>query len=46
MEETKQMQEKIEQALGLDPVEKDVVVLYDGEKDRVNILFCVQVNKQ
>lgn len=26
------MQEKIQQELGLDPVDKEVIVLYDGEK--------------
>lgn len=31
-EETKQMQEQIQQQLGLNPVEQDVVVLYDGER--------------
>lgn len=35
MDETKQMQEKITNQLGLDPVEKEVVVLYDGERDKV-----------
>lgn len=43
MDETKQMQDKIEQELGLDPVENDVVVLYNGEKDRVNLVFCISV---
>lgn len=32
-EETKLMQQQIETELGLNPVDKDVVVLYDGEKD-------------
>lgn len=31
-EETKLMQEQIENELGLSPADKDVVVLYDGEK--------------
>uniref|UniRef100_A0AAG5DTR1 Large ribosomal subunit protein bL32m n=1 Tax=Anopheles atroparvus TaxID=41427 RepID=A0AAG5DTR1_ANOAO len=31
--ETELMQEKIQQELGLDPVDKEVVVLYDREKD-------------
>ncbi|KAG4078344.1 hypothetical protein HA402_013054 [Bradysia odoriphaga] len=31
-QETELMQEKIQQQLGLDPVDKEVVVLYDGEK--------------
>lgn len=30
--ETEQMQEKIQLELGLDPVDKEVVVIYDGEK--------------
>lgn len=34
MEETKQMQEKIEQKIGLSPDDKEVVVLYDGERDK------------
>ncbi|CAD6215514.1 GSCOCG00000323001-RA-CDS [Cotesia congregata] len=32
--ETKEMQEVIVNTLGLEPVEKDVVVLYEGEKDK------------
>lgn len=35
MEETQQMQKKIEEKLGLSPDEKEVVVLYDGERDKV-----------
>lgn len=38
--ETTQMQEKIESELGLNPVEEEVVVLYDGEKgNMVNSLI-------
>lgn len=33
MTETKEMQDAIVNDLGLNPVEKDVVVLYDGEKN-------------
>lgn len=32
MDETKMMQAKIEEKLGLNPVDKSVVVLYEGEK--------------
>lgn len=32
-EETKQMQDAIQAELGLSPIEKEVVVLYDGEKE-------------
>lgn len=35
MEETKLMNEKIHDKLGLNPEDKEVVVLYDGEKDKV-----------
>lgn len=35
MEETKEMQKKIVEKLALNPVEKEVVVLYDGERDKV-----------
>lgn len=31
--ETKEMQQAIQKELGLSPVEKDVIVLYDGERD-------------
>ncbi|KAH0952498.1 hypothetical protein HN011_001018 [Eciton burchellii] len=31
--ETKEMQDAIQKELGLSPVEKDVIVLYDGERD-------------
>uniref|UniRef100_A0A6V7HR38 39S ribosomal protein L32, mitochondrial n=1 Tax=Bracon brevicornis TaxID=1563983 RepID=A0A6V7HR38_9HYME len=31
--ETKEMQDAIEKNLGIEPVEKDVVVLYEGEKE-------------
>lgn len=37
MGETKEMQEKIAEKLGLNPVESEVVVLYDGERDKVRI---------
>ncbi|XP_065157923.1 large ribosomal subunit protein bL32m [Atheta coriaria] len=33
IEETKRMQDKIQAELKLEPVEKEVVVLYEGEKD-------------
>uniref|UniRef100_A0A0K8TSF4 Large ribosomal subunit protein bL32m n=1 Tax=Tabanus bromius TaxID=304241 RepID=A0A0K8TSF4_TABBR len=32
--ETELMQEKIQEELGLNPVDKEVIVLYDGEKDQ------------
>lgn len=32
MQETHEMQDQIEKTLGLDPVDKSVIVLYDGEK--------------
>lgn len=32
--ETQQMQRKIEKELGLNPVDQDVIVLYDGEKEQ------------
>lgn len=32
MDETTEMQAQIEEKLGLDPVDKSVVVLYEGEK--------------
>lgn len=32
LQETQAMQDKIEKELGLNPVDKSVVVLYDGEK--------------
>lgn len=35
MDETRAMQERIEQQLGLDPDDKEVVVLYDSERDKV-----------
>lgn len=31
-QETELMQDKIQEKLGLDPIEKEVVVLYEGEK--------------
>lgn len=31
--ETKEIQEAIKKELGLQPVEENVIVLYDGEKD-------------
>lgn len=33
LDETKLMQEKIQQELGFSPIEQDVIVLYDGEKN-------------
>lgn len=33
MDETKAMQDAIQEELKLEPVEKEVVVLYEGEKD-------------
>lgn len=33
MDETKDMQQKINAELGLNPIEQDVIVLYDGEKN-------------
>lgn len=33
MDETKAMQEAIQNELKLDPIEKEVVVVYEGEKD-------------
>lgn len=33
MDETKEMQDKIQESLGLEPIEKEVVVVYQGEKD-------------
>lgn len=33
IDETKAMQEKIQNELGLEPINKEVVVLYQGEKD-------------
>jgi len=33
IDETKEMQAKIQEELKLEPVEKEVVVVYDGEKD-------------
>lgn len=36
MSETREMQKKITEKLGLNPVESEVVVLYDGERDKVN----------
>lgn len=33
-EETEAMQEAIQNELKLDPVDKEIVVLYDGEKDK------------
>lgn len=35
MSETREMQKKIAEKLGLNPVESEVVVLYDGERDKV-----------
>lgn len=39
IDETKEMQEQIKNALGLDPVDKEVVVLYTGEKSQVSYLL-------
>lgn len=33
MDETKAMQDKIQETLKLEPVEKEIIVVYDGEKD-------------
>lgn len=33
LDETKDMQQKINAELGLNPIEQDVIVLYDGEKN-------------
>lgn len=35
MSETKEMQDRIEEKIGLNPDDKSVVVLYDGERDKV-----------
>lgn len=35
------MQEKIKNTLGLDPVDKEVVVLYDGERNKVSVQWSV-----
>lgn len=35
MDETKEMQDKITEKLGLKPDDQSVVVLYDGERDKV-----------
>ncbi|XP_034179778.1 mitochondrial ribosomal protein L32 [Osmia lignaria lignaria] len=37
--ETKEMQKAIQDALGLEPVEKDVIVLYEGEKEKLSDEF-------
>lgn len=37
MDETKLLQDSIVDKLGLQPVDKEVVVLYDGERDKVFI---------
>lgn len=44
MEETKEMQTKIEEKLGLDPVDKSVVVLYEGEKQE-QVRFTISSGK-
>lgn len=36
-QETKQMQDKIQQQLGLNPIEQEVVVLYEGEKNEQTV---------
>lgn len=49
MSETREMQKKIADKLGLNPVESEVVVLYDGERDKVkknsndsqSIIYCL-----
>lgn len=38
------MQTAIVEKLGLDPVDKEVVVLYDGEKDKVRLIQFVVSN--
>lgn len=43
MEETKLMNDQIHDKLGLNPDDKEVVVLYDGEKDKVNIIFLLDI---
>ncbi|KAH8268568.1 hypothetical protein KR026_009001 [Drosophila bipectinata] len=50
LNETKLMQEKIQDELGLDPVEKEVIVLYEGEKaeksaDELNSKRIVEMKK-
>lgn len=42
--ETQEIQEKIQEKLGLKPIENDVVVLYEGEKlpDEVNMMSHIQ----
>lgn len=37
--ETEEMQEAIQTELGLSPVEQDVVVLYEGEKEKMGNEF-------
>lgn len=46
--ETKEIQDKIQEKLGLNPIENDVVVLYEGEKlpDEVNIMSHKKVIKK
>lgn len=43
MDETQQMQDKIANDLGLNPVDSEVVVLYDGEKDKVNFRWLIDI---
>lgn len=45
-QETKKIQEKIQSELGLSPVETDVIVLYDGERnEQVNNRKCKFIYK-
>lgn len=41
IEETRAMQKSIIEKLGLDPFDKEVIVLYDGEKDKVCLIHFV-----
>lgn len=43
--ETKEMQDVIQKELGLSPVEQDVIVLYDGEKDNKTTEFWKVLKK-
>ena len=38
------MQDKIQAELGLNPVEQEVIVLYDGEKGEQVIIFIALIN--
>lgn len=45
-DETKLIQDKIVNELGLNPVDEEIVVLYDGEKgNEVNFLFHLLFNQ-